>query len=73
VQAPVMFHFGERDAHIGADIVQRHREAYPDMAVHTYPAEHGFNCDRRSSYDAASARQAMSRTLDFFQTHVARS
>lgn len=72
-QAPVMFHFGERDRHIGADVVQKHREALPNMNVFTYPADHGFNCDRRSSYDAASAELAMERTLAFFDHHLAPS
>ena len=26
--------------------------AHPDVEVHIYPADHGFNCDQRESYDA---------------------
>jgi carboxymethylenebutenolidase len=69
-RAAVMFHFGEQDASIPPDMVQAHRDALPQMAVHTYPAGHGFNCDLRADYDPASAQRARQRTLDFFRTHL---
>jgi carboxymethylenebutenolidase len=30
-----------------------------------YPADHGFNCDERASYEPASAQLARERTLTF--------
>lgn len=65
-KAPVMFHFGDRDASIPPEMVEKHRESMPKMPVHVYPAGHGFNCDMRADYDAASARLARTRTLEFF-------
>jgi carboxymethylenebutenolidase len=65
-QAPVMFHFGERDTSIPPERVQQHRELMPQMETFTYPAGHGFNCDARADYDAASAKLARERTLRFF-------
>jgi carboxymethylenebutenolidase len=65
-KAPLQFHFGELDASIPPAAVQRHRDALPDAEVHIYPAGHGFHCDRRKDYDAASARKALERTLAFF-------
>ena len=62
---PVMYHFGERDPHIPMSDVDRIRAADPDGVFHLYPAEHGFNCEDRGSYDAASARLALERTLAF--------
>jgi len=38
--------------------------------VFIYPADHGFNCDQRGSYDAASAKLARERTLEFFRKHI---
>jgi carboxymethylenebutenolidase len=64
---PVMYHFGERDAHIPLDDVDRIRAADPNGTFHLYPAEHGFNCEDRGSYDAASARLARERTLAFLE------
>ena len=66
-KAPVQFHFGERDASIPPEAVQRHRDAMPQMEIYTYPAGHAFNREVDAKhYDAASARLALQRTLDFF-------
>jgi carboxymethylenebutenolidase len=69
-KAPLMLHFGERDQHITADAVARIRAAAPAVPIHTYPAGHGFNCDERKDYDAASAALARERTLAHFANHV---
>lgn len=70
-KAPVMFHFGEKDQHITPDMVAKHREALPQMEVFTYPADHGFNRDVGASYDEASAKLALQRTMTFFDQHLA--
>jgi carboxymethylenebutenolidase len=71
LQAPVQFHFGDKDASIPPEAVQRHRDAYPDMSVFTYPAGHAFNRDiDPAHYDAASAKLALERTLAFFARHL---
>lgn len=67
---PVIMHFGARDAHIPLADVERIKHLLPDVPVYVYDAEHGFNCDHRSSYHAASAALARQRTVDFFQTHM---
>lgn len=71
--APLQFHFGERDASIPPEAVQRHRKALPHAEVYTYPAGHGFNCDQRADYEPASAALAWQRTLDFLDRHLART
>jgi carboxymethylenebutenolidase len=69
-RVPVMFHFGEKDTHIPLSDVEKIRKAYPQGIYHLYPAGHGFNCTERSDYDAASARLAFDRTVEFFHKHV---
>ncbi|HZF33143.1 MAG TPA: dienelactone hydrolase family protein [Candidatus Angelobacter sp.] len=69
-KAPLQLHFGELDQHITPAAVARIRAAVPKVPVHTYPAGHGFNCDERKDYDAASADLARERTLAFFAEHV---
>ena len=70
-RAPVMFHFGERDSSIPAEAVQKHREAYPDLDIYTYPTDHAFNRDvDETHYHAPSARLARERTLAFFQRNL---
>lgn len=63
---PVIFHFGEKDSHIPLENVEKIRAAYPEGTYYLYPADHGFNCDERSTYDAPSAKLARERTLAFF-------
>ena len=70
-RVPVMAHFGERDHWIPMDGVEAFKKAQPDVQVHVYAADHGFNCDQRGSYDAAAAKQARERTLAFFARHLA--
>jgi carboxymethylenebutenolidase len=63
---PCLLHFGEHDAGIPMDMVDAVRAANPDIPVHMYNAGHGFNCDHRGSFDEASAKVALERTLAFF-------
>lgn len=65
LRAPMLFHFGEHDPVIPSPDVEKHRAAYPDVAVHVYPAGHGFNCELRADYHADAARLAHRRTMDF--------
>jgi carboxymethylenebutenolidase len=69
---PVMYHFGEKDPHIPVSDVDKIRAADPNGIFHLYPADHGFNCDERSTYDAPSATLARQRTLQFLAAQMER-
>ena len=69
-RCPMLMHFGEHDTGIPLSDVEQIRAAQPGAAVHIYDAGHGFNCDRRGSYDEAAAKLARQRTIDFFGTHL---
>jgi carboxymethylenebutenolidase len=69
-KVPTMLHFGEKDQHIPVAGVREFAAARPDLPVHIYPADHGFNCDHRESYDAPSAALAWTRTIEFFRKHL---
>lgn len=69
-QAPVMLHFGEHDAAIPMDDVNKIIEAHPDVPVHIFDAGHGFNCDERGSYDKASADAALKLTTGFLAEQI---
>jgi carboxymethylenebutenolidase len=62
---PMLYHFGEKDPYIPPADIEKIRAADPGGEFHMYPADHGFNCDERGSYDAASAQLALTRTLEF--------
>jgi carboxymethylenebutenolidase len=67
---PVLYHFGEKDPYIPSTDIEQIRVADPGGEFHLYPADHGFNCDERASYEAASARLARERTLAFLAAHM---
>ena len=69
-KAPVMLHFGETDANIPMADVEKIRAAHPDVPLFTYPAGHGFNCDRRADFHAESAATALERSLGFFAEQI---
>jgi carboxymethylenebutenolidase len=73
IRCPTLFHYGEIDANIPLEAVERVRAAMAGTPceVHVYPgAHHGFNCWARDSYDPASAALARGRTLEFFATQL---
>ncbi len=65
-KCPVICHFGERDENVPPAVGEAIKAAYPDVEVHIYPADHGFVCDERPTYDAASAQLAQDHTLELF-------
>ena len=69
-KVPVLAHYGDRDKHIPLDTVDAFSKAQPEVTVHVYNADHGFNCDHRGSYDAPAAQLARERTLAFFNLHL---
>ena len=69
-KVPVLAHFAEEDKWIPLDTVQAFAQAHPEVAVHTYAAHHGFNCDQRGAWHAPSAQLARERTLAFFAKHI---
>ncbi len=70
-KAPVLMHFGETDHAIPLSDVETIKARYPDIPVHIYAsAGHGFNCDRRASYNEEAAAAALTRTLEFLAANV---
>ena len=65
-----MAHFGDRDTVIPVAGVEKLAAAHPEARVFVYAADHGFNCDQRKSYDAAAAKLARERTLEFLRQNV---
>ncbi|MBV9220059.1 MAG: dienelactone hydrolase family protein [Methylobacteriaceae bacterium] len=69
-KVPLILHFGEYDQHIKMTDVEAIKRARPEVPVYIYPADHGFNCEERSSYNEASAELARTRTLTFFAENL---
>jgi carboxymethylenebutenolidase len=69
-QCPMMLHFGEQDAAVPPDEVERIRAAYPQGIFHLYATGHAFANSDRPSYNAAMAKLARSRTDAFLRAHI---
>jgi len=69
-KCPVLFHWGETDQSLPLDQVKAFAAKHSGETHYFYPAGHGFNCDQRESYDAASAKLARTRSLEFLRKHV---
>lgn len=67
IRVPVLMHFGELDPRIPASDIREQARGNPDIEIHMYPADHGFNCDHRKEWQRASAELALARTLAFFE------
>ena len=75
LQTPWLGLYGDRDTGIPVDEVEQLRAAAASSSMPTevvrYPdAEHGFNCDRRASYHAASAADGWQRMLEWFERYI---
>lgn len=69
-RCPVMLHFGTLDKHIPKEEIDRVQTGHPEVEIFWYGADHGFNCNDRGSYNAAAAKQARERSLEFLKKHL---
>src|SRR5215468_5803362 len=73
--APMLLFFGEKDAFIPLDEVERIKSRLAalkkDAETVVYKgADHGFFCNERPSYNAEAAKDAWGRLLKFFEKHL---
>jgi carboxymethylenebutenolidase len=75
IDTPWLGLFGDLDQSIPVEDVELLREALATApvrgeVVRYADAEHGFHCDERDAYNAAAAKDAWDRTLDWFARHL---
>ena len=70
LRVPVIFHFGEKDSYIPMSTVEKIKAAHPQQTYYLYPADHGFNCTDRASYDLPSAKLAFDRSIAYFRKQL---
>jgi carboxymethylenebutenolidase len=78
LQTPWLGLFGDQDQTIPVEQVEALRTAAASASVPTEivryaDAEHGFHCDVRSSYHEASAKDAWTRALQWFDTYLSKA
>lgn len=75
IQAPILGAFGETDFMIPVALVEKIKETLTkhnkthDITIYK-GAGHGFNCDDREGYNDQAAKEAWSRTTQFFSKHL---
>ena len=74
IGVPIQFHYGEKDAGIPLDAVEKVKAAFAgkkQAEFFIYPdAGHGFNCWDRSSYQAKAAALSHGRALAFLAQNL---
>lgn len=74
IQAPMMMQYAELDKRINEGwpaYEEALKAAGKDYTAHIYPGvNHGFHNDTTPRYDAANAKLAEDRTVDFFKKHL---
>ncbi len=75
LSSPMLFIWGGRDEHIGPEVRQTVEQGmqaslHPSIQVTFSDADHGFFCDRRSSYNPRAAQLAWNVTLSFLDHHL---
>ncbi len=75
IEAPVLAHYGEKDPGVNQDIpgtVAAMKQYKKPYTYKIYPgAQHGFHTDTSPErYHPEAAKEAWTRTLDFFETHL---
>src|SRR6202161_3280540 len=69
-RVPVMLHFGKQDAHIPETDVAKVKAAHPEVEIYWYDTGHAFNNDTRANYNEKASKEALTRTLAFFNRYL---
>ena len=70
-KCPTQFHFGDKDAAIPLDDLQKIKDALQDSPLYVYDdSGHGFTCDHRPDYHAESSALGRDRSLAMFAEHI---
>jgi carboxymethylenebutenolidase len=75
IKAPLLIHFAELDERVNATWPEYEADLKANKSpytMHMYPSvNHGFHNDSTGRYNEAAAELAWSRTIEFFETHLA--
>ncbi len=69
-RVPLLLHFGELDPRTPPPYIEAIRVHNPQVEIHLFPADHGFNCDHRKEWHEPSARRALELSLAFLDRHI---
>jgi len=70
LKAACLGHFGTKDDHVPAEMLDEAKAYLPEMEIHMYEAGHACANDARPSYVPSAADLAHTRTKEFLAKHV---
>ena len=71
-KCPTQFHFGDKDAAIPLDDLQKIKDALQDSPLYVYDdSGHGFTCDDRDSFNPGATERAFARAVAWMDEHAA--
>ena len=65
IKAPTMCLFGSLDHSIPKEEVQRFKELIKQAQIYEYPAQHGYFCNSRHTYDKECASSSWEQLKEF--------
>ena len=69
---PTQFHFGDKDAAIPLDDLQKIKDVLQDSPLYVYDdSGHGFTCNDRDSFNEGAPERAYARAIDWMRQHAA--
>ena len=70
-KCPTQFHFGDKDAAIPLDDLQKIKDALQDSPLYVYDdSGHGFTCDDRDSFNPGATERAFARAVAWMDEHA---
>ena len=70
-KCPTQFHFGDKDAAIPLDDLQKIKDALQDSPLYVYDdSGHGFTCNDRDSFNPGATERAFARAVDWMDQHA---
>ena len=70
-RCPTQFHFGDKDAAIPLDDLQKIKDALQDCPLYVYDdAAHGFTCHDRDSYNPGATERSYARAMAWMDQHA---
>lgn len=70
LRCPVLLQFAERDELVTKQQIEQVQRQHKILTIHTYPAGHGFRCDRWHEYNVDASRMADEKSEEFFRKNL---
>ncbi len=70
LKAPFLGHFGTKDEHVPAEMLDALKAYLPEVEIHMYETGHAFANDARPTYTPDAAEAAHALTIEYLRKHL---